>query len=62
MPPSERTRYEREMEMVRTELGISELPDERGQAFERACAKGHATTSEQVVNCVLEEAAGNTLN
>jgi hypothetical protein len=46
LPPSERTRYKREIEMVRTQLD--------DEAFDRAWAEGHAMTTEQAVGYALE--------
>jgi predicted ATPase/DNA-binding SARP family transcriptional activator len=51
VPPNERTRYKREMELVRTQLG--------GEGFERACAEGRSMTSEQAVAYALEDEVGD---
>lgn len=53
IPPKERTRYKREMDMVRTQLG------EVG--FQYAFTEGRSMTSEQAVIDALEEAKGKTL-
>jgi tetratricopeptide (TPR) repeat protein len=52
VPPNERTRYRREMDMVRAQLG------EYG--FQRAYAEGHSMTGEQAVAYVFEEAVEKT--
>jgi predicted ATPase/DNA-binding SARP family transcriptional activator len=51
VPPKEQTRYKREMDRVRTQLGA--------EAFDRACTAGRAMTSDQAVAYALEEAGGN---
>ncbi|HMA36071.1 MAG TPA: tetratricopeptide repeat protein, partial [Chloroflexia bacterium] len=54
VPPKEHTRYKREMDMVRTQLG--------DEAFDRVCAAGRAMTSDEAVADVLGEAGGNLLS
>ena len=51
VPPKEHTRYKREMDRVRTQLG--------GAAFDRACATGRAMTSDQAVAYAIGEAGEN---
>jgi predicted ATPase/DNA-binding SARP family transcriptional activator len=50
VPPKEQTRYKREMDRVRAQLGA--------EAFDRAWAEGRAMTNDQAVAYALDEAVG----